>query len=184
MIFRISVLSDQTWFNAIYAVTTTGQAITALKMLRENRDKFDLVISDVHMPDMDGFKLLELVGLEMDLPVISKPLTEGFVNFLFFPSSVIIAYDWSSVIEIKNAETLSSTNWNSQIFLETCAIFYLYSSLVEGIGSLPRLSKCTVLTPLRCWIRYMWGPCFGNRKSLTIDLTAKMLNGDDPEENS
>lgn len=33
-----------------------------------------MVISDVHMPDMDGFKLLELVGLEMDLPVISEYL--------------------------------------------------------------------------------------------------------------
>lgn len=55
-----------------FAVTTTSQAITALEMLRENKNKFDLVISDVHMPDMDGFKLLELVGLEMDLPVISK----------------------------------------------------------------------------------------------------------------
>jgi len=54
------------------AVTTTNQAQKALELLRENKNKFDLVISDVDMPDMDGFKLLELVGLEMDLPVISK----------------------------------------------------------------------------------------------------------------
>ncbi|WOL08650.1 two-component response regulator ORR22 isoform X1 [Canna indica] len=53
-----------------YNVTVTNQATIALRLLRESRNKFDLVISDVHMPDMDGFKLLELVGLEMDLPVI------------------------------------------------------------------------------------------------------------------
>ncbi|XP_027368781.1 two-component response regulator ARR12-like [Abrus precatorius] len=53
-----------------YNVTTTTQSIKALEILRKNRNKFDLVISDVNMPDMDGFKLLELVGLEMDLPVI------------------------------------------------------------------------------------------------------------------
>lgn len=53
-----------------YQVTTCGRASEALAMLRENRDNFDVILSDVYMPDMDGFKLLELVGLEMDLPVI------------------------------------------------------------------------------------------------------------------
>ncbi|PKA46063.1 Two-component response regulator ARR2 [Apostasia shenzhenica] len=53
-----------------YRVTTCSQATKALSLLRERKGGFDVVISDVHMPDMDGFKLLELVGLEMDLPVI------------------------------------------------------------------------------------------------------------------
>lgn len=44
----------------------------ALNLLRERKGCFDVVLSDVHMPDMDGYKLLEHVGLEMDLPVISK----------------------------------------------------------------------------------------------------------------
>ena len=73
--------------NVYFAVTTTSQVITALKLLRENKNKFDLVISDVHMPDMDGFKLLELVGLEMDLPVISKLviiLIAFLASFIFF----------------------------------------------------------------------------------------------------
>ncbi|KAK1620504.1 hypothetical protein QYE76_026021 [Lolium multiflorum] len=79
-----------------YHVTTTNQAVIALRMLRENREMFDLVISDVHMPDMDGFKLLELVGLEMDLPVIMlsvngetktvmKGITHGACDYLLKP---------------------------------------------------------------------------------------------------
>lgn len=53
-----------------YEVTTCGLARDALSLLRERKDGYDIVISDVNMPDMDGFKLLEHVGLEMDLPVI------------------------------------------------------------------------------------------------------------------
>lgn len=54
------------------SVTKCNRAEIALSLLRENKNGFDIVISDVHMPDMDGFKLLEHIGLEMDLPVISK----------------------------------------------------------------------------------------------------------------
>lgn len=53
-------------------MTKSTRAERALDLLRDKRNVFDIVISDVHMPDMDGFKLLEQVGLEMDLPVISK----------------------------------------------------------------------------------------------------------------
>ncbi|XP_024534380.1 two-component response regulator ARR1 isoform X1 [Selaginella moellendorffii] len=79
-----------------YNVTTCGKATTALALLREHKNDFDLVISDVYMPDMDGFKLLELVGLEMDLPVIMmstdgdynnvmKGITHGACDYLLKP---------------------------------------------------------------------------------------------------
>ncbi|XP_009793670.1 two-component response regulator ARR11 [Nicotiana sylvestris] len=76
---RVLVVDDDpTWLKILekmlkkcsYEVTVCGLAREALNLLRERKDGFDIVISDVNMPDMDGFKLLEHVGLEMDLPVI------------------------------------------------------------------------------------------------------------------
>ena len=55
-----------------FAATICSRAEIALSLLREKTNGYDIVLSDVHMPDMDGFKLLEHIGLEMDLPVISK----------------------------------------------------------------------------------------------------------------
>ncbi|KAL0364267.1 UNVERIFIED_CONTAM: Two-component response regulator ORR26 [Sesamum angustifolium] len=53
-----------------YEVTTCNVTQKALDLLQERKDEFDIVLCDVNMPDMDGFKLLEHVGITMDLPVI------------------------------------------------------------------------------------------------------------------
>lgn len=59
-------------------MTTANRATKALSILREKKDEFDLVISDVNMPDMDGIKLLKVVGIEMNIPVISKYVNVHF----------------------------------------------------------------------------------------------------------
>eukprot|EP00884_Botryococcus_braunii_P010629 jgi/Botrbrau1/19568/Bobra.0035s0057.4 len=82
-----------------YEVTTCPNGKKALDLLRDKTSHFDLVLSDVYMPDMDGFKLLEHIGLELDLPVIMmssngetsvvlRGVTHGAVDFLIKPVRV------------------------------------------------------------------------------------------------
>mmetsp|Transcript_10471 Transcript_10471/g.38567 ORF Transcript_10471/g.38567 Transcript_10471/m.38567 type:complete len:515 (+) Transcript_10471:361-1905(+) len=79
-----------------YTVTTAVCGKDAIKILRERASDFDLVLSDVYMPDMDGFQLLELIGLEMEVPVIMmsangetrsvmEGITHGAVDYLLKP---------------------------------------------------------------------------------------------------
>lgn len=56
----------------MFPVTCFTNAVEALNTIREKKDEIDLVITDVHMPEIDGFQLLEIAGLELDLPVISE----------------------------------------------------------------------------------------------------------------
>lgn len=109
-----------------YHVTTTKQSVEALRMLRENRNNFDLVISDVNMPDMDGFKLLELVGLEMDLPVIMlsahsdtelvmKGIAHGACDYLLKPVRIEeLKNIWQHVIRRKKLEPNAKNKLPSQ----------------------------------------------------------------------
>ncbi|OIW18399.1 hypothetical protein TanjilG_31539 [Lupinus angustifolius] len=100
----------------LYQVTKCNQAEIALTLLRENRNGFDIVISDVHMPDMDGFKLLEHIGLEMDLPVIMmsaddsknavmKGVTHGACDYLIKPVQIdSVKNVWQHVVPKKKNE--------------------------------------------------------------------------------
>ncbi|XP_074320346.1 LOW QUALITY PROTEIN: two-component response regulator ARR1-like [Silene latifolia] len=110
-----------------YDVTKTNRAEVALTLLRENKNGFDIVISDVHMPDMDGFKLLEHVGLEMDLPVIMmsaddsksvvmKGVTHGACDYLIKPVLIeALKNIWQHVVRKKKTgwkEVEQSGSWD------------------------------------------------------------------------
>ncbi|XP_022849310.1 two-component response regulator ARR2-like isoform X1 [Olea europaea var. sylvestris] len=102
--------------NCLYEVTKCNRAELALNYLRENKNGYDIVISDVHMPDMDGFKLLEYVGLEMDLPVIMmsaddskkvvmKGITHGAVDYLIKPVRIeALKNIWQHVVRKKKVD--------------------------------------------------------------------------------
>eukprot|EP00250_Pteridium_aquilinum_P019552 c24473_g3_i1 orf=272-2422(-) len=110
------LILDRMLRECLYKVTTCERAADALKLLRENRDGFDVVISDVHMPDMDGFKLLEDVGLEMDLPVIMmsangetsavmKGIKHGACDYLLKPVRIEeLKNIWQHVIRRKRRD--------------------------------------------------------------------------------
>ncbi|HBE88245.1 MAG TPA: DNA-binding response regulator, partial [Elusimicrobia bacterium] len=56
----ILALARKALSEAGYAVTVVKDGIDAL--LRLNAEKFDLVVSDVDMPDLDGLRLLEIMN--------------------------------------------------------------------------------------------------------------------------
>jgi len=64
-----------------YKVTSRISSIEALEAFRDSPDKFDLVITDMAMPNMPGDKLsAELVKLRADIPIL---LCTGFSETMF-----------------------------------------------------------------------------------------------------
>ena len=65
------------------AVSHALQALSILEHKDERERPYDLVLADVHMPVMDGFKLLQRVNEEFNLPVVRKC---PCIVFFFFDS--------------------------------------------------------------------------------------------------
>jgi len=90
-----------------YQVTSRTSSIEALEAFREQPDKFDLVITDMTMPNMTGDKLAgELIKIRPDIPIImctgfSERMSEekaeylGIKGFLMKP---ILLKDLSSLV--------------------------------------------------------------------------------------
>ncbi|KAJ4897912.1 Two-component response regulator ARR1 [Raphanus sativus] len=119
------VILEKMLRTCLYEVTKCNRAEMALSLLRKNKHGFDIVISDVHMPDMDGFKLLEHVGLEMDLPVIMmsaddsksvvlKGVTHGAVDYLIKPVRMeALKNIWQHVVRKRRIEWSMPTTTHS-----------------------------------------------------------------------
>ncbi|KAJ8631143.1 hypothetical protein MRB53_024466 [Persea americana] len=110
-----------------YEVTTCDHPATALSILRERRGCYDVVLTDVYMPDINGFELLEIVGLEMDLPVVMMSancdvsvamsgIKHGACYYLMKPISMgEVKNIWQHIIrkhkeDMKDAEEMASFN--------------------------------------------------------------------------
>ncbi|KAF7111318.1 hypothetical protein CFC21_111342 [Triticum aestivum] len=58
--------------NCKYHPTMVMDALMELKMPKKGKNELDRVISNMHMPDMEGFMLLQLIRVEPDLRSISR----------------------------------------------------------------------------------------------------------------
>ncbi|KAJ0054491.1 hypothetical protein Pint_00917 [Pistacia integerrima] len=108
------LLIIKTMLQKLYQVTACRRAKDALSMLREDKNRFDIIISNLRMPEIDGFKLLEILQLEsVDLPVVMisaedgkevvlKGIIQGVCDYLVKPVSMEkIKVLWQHVIRKK-----------------------------------------------------------------------------------
>ncbi|KAJ4957221.1 hypothetical protein NE237_014004 [Protea cynaroides] len=102
-----------------YEVAAFKHAPDALAILRERRGGFDIILTDLHMPGMDGIALLHQVEVEFKIPVVmmssdtkevaaSKCLEKGASFYLTKPlTRSDISNLWQFVFLKKRVETNS-----------------------------------------------------------------------------
>ncbi|RDY00658.1 Two-component response regulator ORR24, partial [Mucuna pruriens] len=77
--------------------SSTSNFSLALDKLRKHRGYFQLIVTEVHTPDLDGFKLKQIVDEEFAIPIImisadnseeiqQKAITSGVMRYIFKPA--------------------------------------------------------------------------------------------------
>ncbi|KAL1802264.1 hypothetical protein ACET3Z_030911 [Daucus carota] len=104
------------WNYQVTAVSHPVEALSILERRDENEKSYDVVLSDVHMPDMDGFKLMRRVNKEFNLPVVlisaddrietvRRGLTSGAPSYLLKPITTAQTRNlWQYSVLWKNKE--------------------------------------------------------------------------------
>lgn len=129
-----------------YAVNAANSAQAALKLI-DKGIKFDLILSDVMMPDVSGYDFLEIIKQREDcsgIPVIFitalsdnkdeyKGLALGAVDYITKPINIPLLK-----IRIKNHIALKKLrdNLESEVRERTEQVIFSQQILIEGLGTL------------------------------------------------
>uniref|UniRef100_A0A2K1YD57 Response regulatory domain-containing protein n=1 Tax=Populus trichocarpa TaxID=3694 RepID=A0A2K1YD57_POPTR len=112
-----SLLTDNR--NLELIVVTVKKPFDALSILRLKKGLFDLVVSDLHMPEMNGMELQKQVEEEFKLPVIimssdesknviSRSLEGGAAFYIVKPANKVdLKNVWHYAVAIKTGNSLS-----------------------------------------------------------------------------
>ncbi|XP_039013905.1 two-component response regulator ARR14-like [Hibiscus syriacus] len=97
----------------LYRVTKCQHASEAIALLRRCKIRYDIVICDSHLPDIDGLNLIDIIVSEMDLPVVTmssderprvvvKYIIKGACDYLVKPVRMeAISLIWQHVVRKK-----------------------------------------------------------------------------------
>jgi DNA-binding response OmpR family regulator len=84
-----------------YDVMTVYDAEQALEVL--NRERFDLIITDIRMPGRDGVELItQILGLRKDIPIIINTAYQSYKeDFMTWAADAYVVKS-SSLLELKS----------------------------------------------------------------------------------
>ncbi len=95
-----------------YRVTVRTSSVEALELFRSKPDDFDLVITDMTMPNMTGDELaMELIAFRPDIPVILYRIQQKNISDEKAAKIGIKAFAYKPIVKAGTGENSSESVW-------------------------------------------------------------------------